>query len=278
MIRKAALMIGVALLPQFAVAQDAATLADIRQQLTTLYADVSNLRAELTASGGLSGGVAGATPLDRLNSIEVVLQQITAKTEELEYRISRVVSDGTNRIGDLEFRLCELEPNCDIGSLGNTPTLGGGTGSSSAAAPAPSVTTPPTSGGSSQMALGEQEDFARASEALAQGDFRSAADGFATYLQTYPGGALSAEAMLRRGEAQEGLGQISEAARSFLESFAGAPDGAYAPQALLKLGLALGQMGQDTDACLTLGEVALRFPADPAVAEAATAMRNLNCA
>ncbi|ARO15091.1 hypothetical protein BVG79_01747 [Ketogulonicigenium robustum] len=252
-------------------AQDAATLGDIRQQLTALSAEVSSLRSELATSGALTSGVAGSTPLARMDSIEQALQQVTAKSEELEYRINRVVSDGTNRIGDLEFRLCELEPNCDIGSLGATPPLGGN---------APSATTPSQtapSGGSGQMAVGEQADFARASEALAQGDFRTAADGFAAYVTAYPGGELTAEAMLKQGEALEGMGQLSDAARAYLESFAGAPDGGTAPQALVRLGQALGRIGQGADACLTLAEVATRFPGDPAIADAQSAMQTLNC-
>ena len=37
------------------------------------------------------------------------MQRLTSKSEELENRINRIVSDGTTRIGDLEFRLVELE-------------------------------------------------------------------------------------------------------------------------------------------------------------------------
>jgi len=33
------------------------------------------------------------------------LTRLNSKAEELENRINRVVTDGTNRIGDLEFRL-----------------------------------------------------------------------------------------------------------------------------------------------------------------------------
>ena len=50
--------------------------------------------------------------------MEAEVQRLTAATERLTNRVDSVVRDGTNRIGDLEFRLCELEANCDIGSLG----------------------------------------------------------------------------------------------------------------------------------------------------------------
>ena len=93
------------LAPLPAAAQDEA-LADIRQQLTALYVDVQRLRTELSTTGTLPTGIAGATPLDRLDAIEAELQRLTSKAEELEFRVNRITVDGTNRIGDLEFRLC----------------------------------------------------------------------------------------------------------------------------------------------------------------------------
>lgn len=259
------------LAPLPAVAQDQ-TLADIRQQLTALYVDVQRLRTELSTTGALSTGVAGATPLDRLNAIEAELQRLTSKAEELEFRVNRITVDGTNRIGDLEFRLCELEPNCDIANLGDTPSLGGV--DNSAGVP---VANPPPATGGPAVAVGEQDDIRRAQEALATGDFRSAVDQLSTFATTYPGSPLAPEAAYIRGQALEGLGENTSAARAFLESFSADPAGERAPQSLFRLGASLGAIGQTQDACLTLAEVNVRFPGDPAVNDAQTAMQNLGC-
>ena len=91
-----------------ALAQDQ-TLADIRQELVVLNTDVQRLKRELSTTGGVGGGAAGGSVLDRVNVIEAELRRLTDKTEQLEFRINSVVTDGTNRVGDLEFRLCELE-------------------------------------------------------------------------------------------------------------------------------------------------------------------------
>ncbi|WP_019954776.1 tol-pal system protein YbgF [Yoonia vestfoldensis] len=256
-------------LPAFAQDQ---TLADIRQQLTALYIDVQRLRTELSTTGGLSSGVAGATPLDRLNAIEAELQRLTSKAEELEFRVNRITVDGTNRIGDLEFRLCELEPNCDIANLGDTPSLGGVDNS----AGVPVANPPPVTGGPA-VAIGEQDDIRRAQEALASGDFRGAVDQLSTFATTYPGSPLAPEAAFIRGQALEGLGENTSAARAFLESFSADPAGQRAPQSLFRLGASLGAIGQTQDACLTLAEVNVRFPNDPAVNDARLAMQNLGC-
>ncbi|MBE0413502.1 tol-pal system protein YbgF [Yoonia sp.] len=261
----------VLLAPLPAVAQEE-TLADIRQQLTVLYVDVQRLKRELSTTGGPASGVAGNTPLDRLNAIDSELQRLTAKTEELEFRVNRITVDGTNRIGDLEFRLCELESRCDIATLGETPSLGGVDNAATVPAAAP----PPATGGPA-LAVGESSDFQRAQEALASGDFRSAADQLAAFGATYPGSPLAPQADYLRGEALEGLGQVTDAARAYLAAFSSDPNGGRAPDALFKLGASLGAIGQTQDACLTLAEVNVRFPGSAAVTQAQTVMQNLGC-
>lgn len=265
--------LSLALLTTPVAAQDDETLADIRQEMTVLYVEVQRLKRELSTTGGVNTNLAGTGALDRLNAIESELQRLTSKTEELEFRINSVVSDGTNRIGDLEFRLCELEPGCDISSLGDTPTLGGGAvPDTGAITPAPSSSQPQT-----QLAEQEEADFERAQDALASGNYRSAADQFEAFNETYPGGPLSIEAELRRGQALEGLGDVREGARAYLSAFSLDQQGPNAPEALFRLGAALGRLGQTQEACVTLAEVAVRFPTDPSVADAQSAMQNIGC-
>ncbi|WP_116598930.1 tol-pal system protein YbgF [Primorskyibacter marinus] len=275
---RATLLILSLALPGTVLAQDRAqSLADIRQDLTLLSIEVKRLRTELSTTGAAQVNVAGDT-LERVNSIEAELQRLTSKTEELEFRIDRVVEDGTNRIGDLEFRLVELEGG-DVSKLGETSTLGGGAApavSSGAAQPAkPDASS--ASGGESQLAVGEETDFRRASEALANGDFQSAANQFETFRETYPGGPLEPDALLGRGRALEGAGDMREAARAYLDSYSGYPQSKVADVALFKLGEALGKLGKTNEACLTLAEVELRFPSSAQVAEAKQAMAGLSC-
>jgi tol-pal system protein YbgF len=278
MLNRLAVVLGLALLaPVAGVAQDQSeTLADIRQQLSVLYVDVQKLKTELSTTGGAASGTAGNTPLERLDSIEAQLQRLTSKTEELEFRINRITVDGTNRIGDLEFRLCELEEGCDISLLGDTPSLGGVDNGATVPAPATAPNPPPATGGPA-LAIGEQNDFTRAQEALAAGDFRGAADQLATFSTSYPGSPLAQDAELMRGKALDGLGETANAARAYLAAFSANPNGPSAAEALFKLGSALGTLGQAADACVTLREVGARFPGNPFDLEARSAMANLGC-
>lgn len=265
------LMIGAAM-PSWSQSREE-TLADIRQQLSVVYVEVQKLKRELSTTGGANvGAIPQGSALQRIDAVEAELQRLTAKTEELEFRIGKVVSDGTNRIGDLEFRLCELEANCDIGSLGKTTTLGGDiAATNTAASPVPSDINAP------QLAVGEQADYDAASSALDAGEFRAAADRFAQFTETYPGGALSGEAHYYRGVALQELGETANAARAFLQSFSGAPDGPLASDALYSLGLALNDLGQAREACVTLGEVSARFPNAAITPDAVAARTAIGC-
>ena len=100
------------------------SLADIRQDLGVLYIEIQKLKRELSTTQLPSGLQSGDSVLERVNAIELELQRLTGATEQLDHRLKRVVEDGTNRIGDLEFRLIELEGG-DISNLANTTTLGG---------------------------------------------------------------------------------------------------------------------------------------------------------
>lgn len=258
------------------------TLADIRQQLSVLYVEVQGLKRELSTTGAPTIGTGGGSVLDRMAAMEAELQRLTAKSEELENRIDRVVSDGTNRIGDLEFRLCELESGCDVSALGDTPTLGGGAlpgGGQPFTAPgtAPGAAPGAEPGTGVSLAVGEQSDFDRAKAAYDAGDYAGAAGLFGSFTETYTAGPLNSQAHYWRGEALAATGDTEGAARAFLSSFSGAPSGEAAPQALFRLGQTLGELGQVQEACVALGEVGVRFPAAPAAAEAQAARAGLGC-
>lgn len=249
------------------------TLADIRQELTILFVEVQRLRSQLSTSGAPNVAFSGNSTLERLDAIEQEMRRLTAMTETLELRVERVVSDGTNKIGDLEFRLCELEAGCDIATLGDTPRLGGGDATTTTL-PAP---VPAPSTGGEQFAVGEQGDFDRARAQFDAGEYAASAEALEQFTRDYPGGPLTLQAFLLRGDALGQLGEWQPAARAYLDSFTLAPNGPAAPGALLKLGEALGRLQQTGEACLTLTEVGVRFPGAPEVAQADAARATLGC-
>ncbi len=280
------------LLASPAFGQSDQTLADIRQELTILYVEMQKLKRELSTTGGANVNLQGTNALQRIDAMEAEVQRLTAATERLTNRVDSVVADGTNRIGDLEFRLCELESGCDIASLGETTTLGGGalpssTGggsieSGSVASPATNGTGADSVGGLAdlggvELAFAEKEDFERAKSSYDGGDFENAAEQFQRFTETYQGGPLTGLAHLMRGESLAKMGLTSSAARAYLESYSGTPNGPTAPTALLKLGISLDGLGQAEQACITLGEVTVRFPSSEASLEAQAARASMGC-
>ena len=255
--------------PVPSMAQDTQTLADIRQELTVLHVEVQRLKRELSTTGGVSTTLSGTTTLEKINSIETQLQRLTSVTERLEHRINRIVADGTNRIGDLEFRLVELEGG-DLSALGETSTLGG----DDTGGIAPIGRTEPAI---SELAVGEGADFKAAQQALEANDFRRAADLFAQFNAVYPGSPMAAQADLNRGHALDELGDTREAARAYLAGFVSNETGPVAADSLYELGAALGRLDQIDQACVTLGEVAVRFPIADVVATAQREMTALGC-
>lgn len=283
------LIFALAFLATPVAAQDAQTLADIRQELTVVFVEMQKLKRELSTTGGVNANLAGTNALARLDAMEAELQRLTAATERLTNRVNAVVADGTNRIGDLEFRLCELESNCDIASLGETPTLGGGalpaaTGSGSIET---GVATAPATGGADvgvladlggvELAFAEKEDFERAKASYDGGNFEGAAEQFQRFTETYQGGPLTGLAHLLRGESLTKLGLNSSAAQAYLESYSGTPNGPTSSMALLKLGVSLDKIGQTQQACITLNEVTVRFPTSEESLEAQAARASMGC-
>ena len=267
-------------------AQDSQTLADIRQELTFVYVEMQKLKRELSTTGGANVNLAGTNALARLDAMEAELQRLTRQTEQLNQRVQNIVTDGTNRIGDLEFRLCELEAGCDIARLGDTPTLGGGAlPAPTAAAPAPA----PSTGGATdvagglasldgmELAFAEKDDFERAKAQYDQGDYEAAAEQFQRFTETYQGGPLTGLAHLMRGESLSKLGLNSSAAQAYLESYSGTPNGPTSSLALLKLGVSLDKIRQTQQACITLNEVTVRFPSSDESVEAQAARASMGC-
>ncbi|MXW87096.1 MAG: tol-pal system protein YbgF [Boseongicola sp. SB0667_bin_21] len=268
-----------------AAAQDREqTLADIRQELAVLFVEMQRLQRELSTTGAPEGQLASTNALERLDEMEKEVRRLTAASEQLANRVQSIVADGTNRIGDLEFRLCELEADCDIASLGETTPLGGTMTEESAQADVAAV--PQVDSGFSvdmidtggvELAIEERADFDQAKASFDQGEFETAAEQLRAFTENYQGGPLAGVAHLLRGEALSELGMTPDAARAYLESYSGTPDGPTAPVALLKLGLSLDGLGQGQEACITLSEVTLRFPGTDASADAQQARTGMSC-
>jgi tol-pal system protein YbgF len=249
-------------------------LADVRAELGVLDAQIEQLREQLVRSGAAGGlPTDPASALTRLDQLEAELRRLTDRVEVLTNDVRRIVEDATNRVGDIEFRLTELEGGTPMPEADPEP-LGGGV---TTLMPMPRPAGPAAPAPGAELAVTEQSDFDAAVAAAEAGEHARAAALFTTFLATYPGGPLSSEAQFRRGEALAATGDWRGAARSFLDAFSGAPQGPFAPRALYRLAVSLGEIGQIDEACLTLAEVDSRYPGSEVAAEVAAHRQTLRC-
>lgn len=270
-----AILIASLMTPVFSYAQDGQTLADIRQELEYLYGDIVSLKRDLSTAGTASQQNSKAPALQRIDALEAEVRRLTGAIEEKQFWVEGIVKDGTNRIGDLEFRLCELEDGCDVTTLDRTAPLGGKI-PARLAAPTTVQTesnTPDVSGATTS----ERSTFERAMAALEAKDFAKAASQFDALIANFPGGPLTGEAHYWKGTALAGSEEWGGAARSFLESFSGSPQGTKAPDALFRLGLSLKELGQMSEACLMLAEVPIRYPSAAVLPQARAEHAALGC-
>ena len=245
------------------------TLADIRQDLNILYVEVLKLRRELSTTQSASMTTNNeASVLERLDDMEQELRRLTSETENLEFRINSIVSDGTNRVRDLEYRLVELEGG-DVSEIDFATTLGGDL-------EIPAEKNVEDNSGP-ELAIGEKADYENAQNALITERFEESLILFERFLENYPDSPLSASVIIAKGNAYEGLGETKKAARAYLNSFSLYGDSPVAPEALTLLGNALVNLGQIDAGCQTLAQVLMRFPDSDYSLEAEKMMSELQC-
>ena len=245
------------------------TLADIRQDLNILYVEVLKLRRELstTRTSSITSNNE-ASVLERLDGMELELRRLTSETENLEFRINSIVSDGTNRVRDLEYRLVELEGG-DVSKIDFATTLGGDLGIT--------LDNSVEENSGPELAIGEKADYENAQNALLEERFEDSLILFDRFLDNYPDSPFSASVIIARGNAYVGLGEIKKAARAYLNSFSLYEDSPVAPEALTLLGNALVSLGQTDAGCQTLAQVLMRFPDSDFSLEAEKMMSELQC-
>ncbi len=242
------------------------SVADLRQELNNLSAAVAELARELSSGEAASEPGFDGNLIDRVERIREELARLTARTEELEFRIRRAIDEASNRLGDLEFRLTELE--------------GGDPSEMAPARPLADVAAPPSdpeTGETPQLAASERIAYDEARALAEDGDYDAAADALKAFLDAYPGSPLGGDASMLLGETQRARGAEPDAARAYLNLYLAAPDGADAPRALLALGDSLGRLEQVSEACVMFDELLERFADSPEAQEATEARARLDC-
>jgi len=286
-------------------AQSTADIQRLNSRIDDLEAQVGNLRADSYASGGVSGGTsAGGGTVEsqvflRLDRLEAEMRRLTGEVEQLGHRMTQLEEDQRRRFEDMEFRLLELEGIDPTSLQGGTqgaasiPATGGAAAAAGAAvggesgpalAPGSSVLGEIPAGGEAATggaatAGGDEAAYQSALAMLQRGDSDGAERAFRSFVVDHPTSTYGGEARFWMGEISYARSEYQQAARLYLDVQQNYPDDRKAPDSLLKLGMSLARMGQSREACLTLREVPIQYPAaGPSVLRGAEIEgRRLNC-
>lgn len=251
------------------------TLASMRADLAALGAALQTLRAELVAAGPAGFEAAGGTAaIARMDAMEAEISRLNAAVETLRKQVEETIAEAANRAGDIEFRLCELDPNCDLGALTTAQMQAVGAadlslGDTADADGAVAMPQPAT--------VAEGAEFDAASAALNGGDYARAAELFGAFAEAHATSPLAPEALYLRGEAFAAAGRSAEAGRAWLAAFSLAPTGPRAGASLLGVAQVVAVQGRTEEACGFLDQVVTRFPATPVALEAVTLAEGMAC-
>jgi len=206
-------------------------LANVQSDLNNLNEQISAIRLELSeikdstiedaidaAKNVVASGIkeSAGSVLFRLDVIEEEMRNLTGIIEELQFYTKNIALDATNRIGDIEFRLTELEGG-DLSLLGNSRIIGG---------------SKETSNANAELAITEKSSYDNALELLNEDRFELAIIEFDKLINAFPNGPLTVAAHYSKGDAFFGMNSWMQAIDSYLESFKLEPSGKYAENAI----------------------------------------------
>lgn len=226
----------------------------------------------------------------RMTELETELRNMTGRIEEAGFKIDQVRTRLDKLVGDVDFRLSEIER----GLAGGQPIAAGpaGEGVVANAAPAEGATAAglPPEGARQPGTLGTvtesdvanaeaastavaavpraapepepilprgtaQERYNFATRLLRQGDFDDAQRALQEFLGAHPDDRLAPNAQYWLGETYYVRDEFRRAAEIFLAGYQKFGDSPKAPDSLLKLGMSLAKLGETADACSTFDKV-----------------------
>lgn len=213
----------------------------------------------------------------RMTQLENELRNLTGQVEEVSFRLRQISTRLDKLVGDVDFRLGELERGAsapaqapaaaaaDGGAQPTPPPAATGFGQQVQAAAgqrggAQQAAVAPAAPGTVLPDGSPMERYNFAFSLLRKSEFDRAEQAFTEFLAAHPDDDLAANAQYWLGETYYVRNQFDAAAAAFLQGIKQYPASAKAPDTLLKLGITLRELGQPAEACNTWNELLRSFP------------------
>jgi tol-pal system protein YbgF len=241
-----------------AAAPAAAQRASLADRVAALEARASNNQANVDL-------------LNQLTQLRSEVQALRAQVEELQQQNQQLQSTAKAQYLDLDDRMNRLEGVAPTTSKPVVPATTPAKPSASSAAPTVPDKAPVVYGDKSAIAqgAGERAAYDAAFNALKAGQYVQSATLFQDFLQQYPNGSYTPNALYWLGESYYVTQNYALAQEQFQALLDRYPTHDKAPGALLKVGLAQYGARQFEAAERTLSQVTSRYPGTDAARTAA---------
>ena len=239
------------------------------------HAQRQSLADRVTALETQSANDRGNTDLlNQVTQLRTEMQQLRNLVEQLQNDNEKLKQTSRDQYLDLDGRLNRLEGGVVPATPAATPPVPAATSSTS---PARDERPPTVRGDVGAMASAGDERAAYnvAFDALKGGNYADAAQLFLSFLELYPSGAYTPNAVYWLGESYYVTQNYQLAAQQFRTLLERYPTHDKASGALLKLGLAEYGLGKVDEAERTLNEVVTRYPGSDVARTADDRLRSM---
>lgn len=244
----------------------------LQNQILELRREVQSLRDAVARGGGAAaggsllggsqrpsqppGGSAGdltASLVDRVQQLEEEVRRLRGRSDETGFALQRATEEQQKALGDMNFRLQELEGRGGAGSRPAQPSQG-------AATPPARPATPPAQGAAPAQATRTPEAALReGNAALARRDY-AAAEKAAREVLARGQSPRAYDARFLLAEALFGKRDYQQAALTYDDTFRRSRNGSKAQDSLLGLANSFTALNEKRSACDTLNELRSQFP------------------
>lgn len=209
--------------------------------------------------------------LNQLTQLRAEVQALRAQVEELQQQNQQLQTTSKAQYLDLDDRLNRLEGAGPVTAKPAVPNASAAKPAAATAAPVMQDQAPAVYGdkGAISQGAGERAAYDAAFNALKAGQYVQSAELFQNFLEQYPNGSYTPNALYWLGESYYVTQNYPLALEQFQALLSRYPTHDKAPGALLKVGLSQYGARQYDEAERTLSEVTSRYPGTDAARTAA---------
>lgn len=240
-----------------------------------LATPLASLPAQAQQAGNYQGNVI-ADQQNRIAELERLVQELTGRVEEAQFRNRQLAQRVDQLVNDVDFRFKQLEQKggaAGVGPEGAAAPAAAPAQPAAAGAAAPAGVlgyvgkdgaaagaAAPKAAGGNLPAGSVTDQYNYAFGLLRKNDYPGAEAALKTFIAQNPTHELTGNAQYWLGETYYARADYKQAAVAFLDGYKKYPSSAKGADNLLKLGITAAQLGQSKQACAAFSKLGTEYP------------------